>query len=62
MHFDSAAGVGTVPRIDCLRTHPGQSALAILSMGAAAIHFAASPDHFGEWVPFGVAFAFLAWF
>ena len=62
VHFDSAAGVGTAPRIDCLRTHPGRSALAILSMGASAIHFAASPDHFGEWVPFGVAFAFLAWF
>lgn len=59
---DSAAGVSSVPWIAYPRTHPGRSTLAVLSIGAAAIHFAASPDHFGEWVPYGVAFAVLAWF
>ncbi len=45
-----------------LRGHPGPATCALLSFGAAAIHFAVSPDHFGEWVPYGVAFACLAWF
>lgn len=45
-----------------LRSRPGPSTFAILSFGSAAIHFAVSPDHFGEWAPYGVAFACLAWF
>jgi hypothetical protein len=45
-----------------LRAHPGPTTLAMLSFGAAAIHFAVSPDHFGEWAPYGIAFACLAWF
>lgn len=61
-HVESAPGLGTSPWIAYLRSHPGPSTLAILSFGAAAIHFAVSPDHFGEWVPYGIAFACLAWF
>ena len=45
-----------------LRAHPGPATLGMLSFGAAAIHFAVSPDHFGEWAPYGIAFACLAWF
>ncbi len=61
-HFESTTGVVTGSWIAYLRSHPGPSTFAILSFGAAAIHFAVSPEHFGEWVPFGVAFACLAWF
>ncbi len=43
-------------------SRPGSTLLAILSFGAAGIHFAVSPDHFAEWLPYGVAFACLAWF
>lgn len=35
---------------------------AALSVGAAAIHFAVIPEHFEEWVVFGLAFAVLGWF
>jgi hypothetical protein len=35
---------------------------AILSFGAAAIHFWVMPAHLDEYLPFGVAFAFLALF
>ncbi len=59
---ESATGVVTGAWVAYLRSHPGPWTLAILSFGAAAIHFAVSPDHFGEWVPYGVAFACLAWF
>jgi len=50
------------PWLASLRARPGTAALAILSFGAAAIHFAVSPEHFAEWVPYGLAFALLAWF
>ncbi len=58
----STTGAVMGPWIAYLRSHPGPSALAILSFGAGAIHFAVSPDHFGEWAPYGVAFACLGWF
>ncbi len=61
-HLESSAGVGSGSWIAYVRSHPGPSTFAILSFGAAAIHFAVSPEHFGEWVPYGVAFACLAWF
>jgi hypothetical protein len=34
----------------------------VLSLGAAAIHFAVVPDHFEEWWAFGLFFATLGWF
>jgi len=34
---------------------------AILSMGAAAIHFGVSTEHFQEYAPFGVFFAVVGW-
>jgi hypothetical protein len=37
-------------------------ALAILSLGAAAIHFAVAPEHFQEWWAFGVFFVAIGWF
>ena len=37
-------------------------AVAVFSLGAAAIHFAVIADHFREWWPFGVFFAGLGWF
>jgi hypothetical protein len=61
-HVESTTGDVTGSWIACLRSHPGPSTFAILSFGAAAIHFAVSPEHFGEWAPYGVAFACLAWF
>jgi hypothetical protein len=61
-HVEAPTGVVTGAWIAYLRSHPGPSTLAILAFGAAAIHFAVSPDHFGEWAPYGVAFACLAWF
>ncbi|HEX8938901.1 MAG TPA: hypothetical protein VF763_01960 [Candidatus Limnocylindrales bacterium] len=45
-----------------LRSRPAAASFALLSFGAAAIHFAVSPDHFAEWAPYGVAFACLGWF
>jgi hypothetical protein len=36
--------------------------LAVLSLGAAAIHFAVMPEHFAEWWAFGVFFAAIGWF
>ena len=36
--------------------------LAVLSLGAAAIHFAVIPDHLAEWWAFGLFFAALGWF
>lgn len=62
VEVESSAAAGTGPLVAYLRSRPGPATLAVLSFGAAAIHFAVSPDHFGEWVPFGVAFACLAWF
>lgn len=38
------------------------AALAVLSLGAAAIHFAVMPEHFKEWWLFGLFFAGLGWF
>jgi hypothetical protein len=35
--------------------------LAVMSLGAAAVHFDAMEDHFNEYVWFGVFFAFIAW-
>lgn len=61
-YIGTATGAGTRSWIAHLGAHPGPATLAVLSFGAAAIHFAVSPDHFGEWVPYGVAFACLAWF
>lgn len=37
-------------------------ALATLSLGAAAIHFAVIGEHFAEYVLFGVFFALIGWF
>lgn len=37
-------------------------ALATLSIGAAAIHFAVIGEHFAEYVLFGVFFALVGWF
>jgi hypothetical protein len=37
-------------------------ALATLSLGAAAIHFAVIGEHFAEYVLFGVFFSTLGWF
>ncbi|MGH2825988.1 MAG: hypothetical protein ACRDKF_03345 [Actinomycetota bacterium] len=34
---------------------------AILSMGAAAIHFGVTSEHFQEYAPFGVFFAVIGW-
>lgn len=61
-HVEPATGAVVGSWIAYLQAHPGPSTFAILSFGAAAIHFAVSPDHFSEWVPYGVAFASLAWF
>jgi hypothetical protein len=36
--------------------------LAVLSLGAAAIHFAVAPEHFAEYAPFGLLFTIVAWF
>jgi hypothetical protein len=36
--------------------------LAVVSLGAAAIHFAVIPDHLAEWWAFGLFFAALGWF
>jgi hypothetical protein len=36
--------------------------LAVLSLGAAAIHFAVMPEHFAEWWAFGLFFAAIGWF
>jgi hypothetical protein len=36
--------------------------LAVLSLGAAAIHFAVMPEHFAEWWAFGVFFGATGWF
>lgn len=51
------------------RTFPGASLrvlsigpLAILSLGAAAIHFAVMPEHFAEWWAFGLFFGAIGWF
>jgi len=38
------------------------AALAVLSIGAAAIHFAVIADHFKEWWLIGLFFAGLGWF
>jgi hypothetical protein len=35
--------------------------LAVMSLGAAAIHFAVVGDHFDEWAVFGLFFAVVAW-
>ena len=37
-------------------------ALATLSIGAAAIHFAVIGEHFAEYVLFGVFFSVVGWF
>lgn len=43
--------------------HPTErSLLTVLSLGAAAIHFGAAPDHFAEYWLFGLAFTVVAWF
>lgn len=36
--------------------------LGVLSLGAAAIHFAVMPEHFAEWWAFGLFFGALGWF
>lgn len=59
---EPAAGVLTGSWIAFLGSRAGPSTFAILSFGAAAIHFAVSPDHFAEWAPYGFAFACLGWF
>ena len=38
------------------------SALAVLSLAAAGIHFAVMGEHFQEYVVFGVFFSLVAWF
>ena len=38
------------------------SALAVLSLAAAGIHFAAMGEHFQEYVVFGMFFSLVAWF
>lgn len=50
------------PWLAVVRARPAAAILTLLSFGAAGIHFAVSPDHFAEWVPYGMAFACLAWF
>lgn len=55
-------GAGDTPWAALPRGRSGPAMLGALSFGAAAVHFAVSPDHFAEWLPFGVAFACLAWF
>lgn len=65
---DLAIGPGAgdrTPRVSWtvfLRSRPAAATFALLSFGAAGIHFAVSPDHFAEYAPYGVFFAFLAWF
>ena len=39
-----------------------ESALAVVSLATAGIHFAVMGDHFQEYVAFGVFFAVVAWF
>ena len=36
--------------------------LAVISLGAAAIHFAVIPEHLAEWWALGLFFAVLGWF
>lgn len=60
--FASSSVAPQAPWLSFLRRSPGSVVLPMLSFGAAGIHFAVSPDHFAEWVPYGVAFALLAWF
>ncbi len=52
----------SVSWIAYLRGRPAAATFSLLSFGAAGIHFAVSPDHFGDWAPYGVAFGLLAWF
>ncbi len=59
---EAIGGARAAPWAAYLRSHPGPATLAVLSFGAAAIHFAVSPEHFAEWLPFGIAFTCLAWF
>jgi FtsP/CotA-like multicopper oxidase with cupredoxin domain len=40
------------------RRNPSYSA-ALLTLGAAAIHFAAAPEHFSEYLPYGIFFVLL---
>lgn len=47
---------GSSPRIAAI------GPLAVLSLGAAAIHFAVMPEHFAEWWAFGLFFATIGWF
>lgn len=49
-----------VVRVDRLGM-PHRIGLSALSLGAAALHFAVVGDHIEEHVPFGVAFAVVAW-
>ncbi len=51
------------PTLGSSGVHPTErSLLTVLSLGAAAIHFGAAPDHFAEYWLFGVAFTVVAWF
>jgi hypothetical protein len=42
-------------------TSADQVVLSTASLAAAGIHFAVMPDHFQEYVPFGVFFSVVAW-
>jgi len=53
--------VGVSETVPAQPTRPFRSGLAVVSLGAAAIHFAAMGHHLDEYVPFGVFFAVVAW-
>ena len=56
------ARAGWLDRLILLRGRELQLALAALSLGAGAIHFAVAPEHFAEYWVFGMFFVGLGWF
>lgn len=61
--FASSRHVVPARTSESSRVHPTErSLLTVLSLGAAAIHFGAAPDHFAEYWLFGLAFTVVAWF